>query len=141
MKPRSLALLSWLCLLGPMAQQATAAEGPAQQAMARIQALIGDASCRSDAQCRTIAVGQRACGGPEMYLAWSTRRTALADLERAVAAFEAASQPALPGRSASICVFLHDPGAVCRRMADPAQAADRCQLRPASNAGAGLPVR
>jgi hypothetical protein len=41
--------------------------------LARIQALVADASCDSDAQCRAIGIGSRPCGGPEGYSAWSSR--------------------------------------------------------------------
>ena len=40
-------------------------------ALAEIEALIGAAACRHDADCRVIGIGARACGGPEAYRAWS----------------------------------------------------------------------
>ena len=120
----------------------TAAPPPtAPQAVVRLQAVIGDASCQSDSECRSIAAGQRACGGPDIYLAWSTRRSSVAAIERAAAGFNAASRPALPGQAASICVFLHDPGAYCQREANAVNAPGRCQLRPAGGPpGAGAPA-
>ena len=48
-----------------------------------VLSLIGDAACASDAECRTIGVGARACGGPQSYRAWSTRRTDAAALAAA----------------------------------------------------------
>ena len=104
---------------------------PAQAAMARIEALIGDARCDDNAECRSVAIGQRACGGPESYLAWSSRRTDAATLERAVAEFAAASRPARPGDALSTCEVLRDPGAFCARDAARPGTAGRCRLRPA----------
>ncbi|MBC8055009.1 MAG: hypothetical protein H7Y61_00350, partial [Rhizobiales bacterium] len=53
-------------------------------AMARVRALIGAAGCESDAQCRSIGIGTKACGGPEFYLAWSIAGTDEAALLREV---------------------------------------------------------
>ena len=33
-----------------------------------------DRGCTSDAQCRTVAVGAKPCGGPETFLPYSTAR-------------------------------------------------------------------
>ena len=93
--------------------------------------LIGDARCDDNAECRSVALGQRACGGPESYLAWSSRRTDAATLERAVAEFAAASRPARPGDALSTCEVLRDPGAFCARDAARPGTAGRCRLRPA----------
>lgn len=148
MTPPALTPKTLFALLAMLAGTAcsTAAPPPtAQQAITRLQAAIGDARCQSDSECRSVAAGQRACGGPDMYLAWSTSRSSLAAIDRAVAEFNAASRPALPGQTASICVFLHDPGAYCQRASAAVDAAGRCQLRPGSGPPAGgspaLPVR
>ena len=42
---------------------------------AAIVALIGDPLCDSVAECRYIAYGQQACGGPSTYLVYSISRT------------------------------------------------------------------
>jgi hypothetical protein len=106
--------------------------GAAEEARS-VRALIGDAACNDDAQCRTVGVGAKACGGPEGYLAWSALRTdatALqaaaqrqADLERA-----AAKEKGM----ASNCSVVVDPGAYCA--AAPASGAGApsartCRLR------------
>lgn len=94
-----------------------------EQLAAQIQALVGDAACDGPAQCRTIAVGARACGGPDSYLAWSTLRTderRLRELVRQHAEQRRADNRA--ERSASICLMETDPGATCR--------ARRCTLNP-----------
>lgn len=112
-----------LCLLGC----ATAQQAPesTEQLAARIQALVGDAACDGPAQCRTIAVGARACGGPDSYLAWSTLRTdeeRLRELVKRHAERRQADNRA--GRMSSICVMATDPGASCQ--------ARRCTLNAPS---------
>ncbi|QPF76030.1 hypothetical protein G8A07_25970 [Roseateles sp. DAIF2] len=105
----------------------------ARQLMPRIKTLIGDAPCDSDAQCRTIAVGFKACGGPGSYMAWSTKNVdeaRLKDLVQRHAQAERAESERL-GRM-SDCRLVTDPGAVCR--------AGRCQLQQ-QGIGGGLSVR
>lgn len=41
----------------------------------RIDSLIGDAACTSQAQCRLIGVGAKACGGPKGYRVYSVGKT------------------------------------------------------------------
>ena len=110
---------------------------PQARSRAALQQVIGNAACDTDYQCRTVAIGNRACGGPEAYLAWSTRQTDPAALQDAAARYnttQAAAKP--PGGQVSTCEFLSDPGAVCvPAAAVPAAAAtdtaaNRCQLRP-----------
>lgn len=102
------------------ATEPAAAPAPAQLRQ-DLQTLIGEPRCDSDAQCRTVGVGQKACGGPTRYLAWSTQTTDRARLEAAAARLVAADKAAneKSGR-VSNCMAVVDPGAVCR--------ANRCQL-------------
>ncbi len=104
---------------------------PAQtsaQLYAEIKTLIGDAPCDDASQCRTIAVGFKACGGPGSYLAWSTKNVDEAKLkdlaQRQIAAEQAESQRA---GMISDCRLVTDPGAVCR--------AGRCVLGTGSGGG------
>lgn len=46
-----------------------------------LRQLIGSASCSDDSQCRALAIGAKACGGPESYVAWSTVGTDAARLQ------------------------------------------------------------
>jgi hypothetical protein len=83
-----------------------------QPSLQNIRALIGDAACDDDAQCRTIAVGTKACGGPEYYLAWSTKRT------DPIALINAANGTVVPhgarhSQLRSNCMVVTDPGAFC----------------------------
>ena len=40
-----------------------------------IHAEIGDASCTNNDQCKALAMGNKACGGPQHYLAYSIKNT------------------------------------------------------------------
>lgn len=74
-----------LCLCGSMMLSMTCAQTetkkelePAVCAEARekdsqIQNLIQDIACTSVSQCKAIAYGFKACGGPERYLIYSTQ--------------------------------------------------------------------
>ena len=104
-----------------------------QDLVTRMDGLIGTAACESDAQCRSIGIGARPCGGPASYRPWSTAQTDAAQLKTAadaLAAFDraAASRDGL----ASDCRMRPDPGAVCRQAQDGAK---RCVLGTA-NSGA-----
>lgn len=80
----------------------------------RTRALIGDAACDDDSQCRTIPVGTKACGGPEYYLAWSTKRTDAAALNAALQEDSAAQRLHIDRRGMrSDCRVVTDPGAYC----------------------------
>ena len=76
---------------------------------------IGDAACRADADCRTVPLGHRACGGPSSYRAYSllggqqARILALAQAQR-----EAMRQQVERSGLVSDCRALADPGAQCQ---------------------------
>jgi len=125
---RRLAWLAGLLLLGACQAQpsggAGAGSGPAAEAalLARIRAEVGEARCSSHAQCRTLAIGEKACGGPASWLAWSSTQ-GRADRLQAWSAELATLQRERQARSgmASNCQYIPDPGAVCQ--------AQRCVLR------------
>jgi len=93
---------------------APVADEDAASLLVRIRNTIGSASCTASAECKTVAVGARACGGPEGYLAYSTSVSPAAPLE-ALAARHAERRRAAVAASgmASTCNVLPDPGAVC----------------------------
>lgn len=96
---------------------AAAPDGPAAEAalLAQIEAEIGQAACTADMQCRTLAIGARACGGPERWMAWSVttgRGERLAALSDQLSALVQARNERIG--LMSICVVVPDPGAVCR---------------------------
>ena len=110
------------------AHAAAPATPAASEPLAAVRGLIGDAACTTDAQCRTIAVGAKACGGPEAYLAWSTERSDAQKLEAAAASYNASRlEMVARGGRMSNCALTVDPGAWCA----PAGAGRACQLRPA----------
>jgi hypothetical protein len=89
--------------------------------LARIRALAGTPSCSDDSQCRTLALGARACGGPESYLAWSSAHTPQAEIQALGERYQEERRAANAASGAmSTCRFMPDPGAVCR--------AGTCQL-------------
>jgi len=102
--------------------------------LARIEAARGDAACDSDAQCRTIGVGAKACGGPETWLAWSSKRDDGSRL-RALVAEHAAARRAEDRKAGmmSTCSVVQDPGAVCT--------AGRCVLGSPSTVPGGAQAR
>ena len=134
---RTLARLAGLALLlASSACRSDAPQVPSTQAdkgsaplLARIEAERGDAACDADDQCHTIGVGHKACGGPERYLAWSSKNGEGTRL-RALVAEHAAARRAEDARNGmmSTCSVVQDPGAAC--------SAGHCVLR-ATNGGPG----
>jgi hypothetical protein len=132
---RTLARLAGLALLlassacRSNAPQAPAASGGSAPLLARIDAERGTAACDTDAQCHTIGIGHKACGGPERYLAWSSKDSDGTRL-RALVAEHAAARGAEDTKKGmmSTCSVVPDPGAAC--------AAGHCELR-AAGAGPG----
>jgi len=43
-----------------------------KQTLSQLEENIGTAECQTTAQCKSVAIGQKACGGPRHYLAYST---------------------------------------------------------------------
>lgn len=106
-------------IVAPKAGEGLQAEATLQS---RIVAEIGTAACQSSAQCRTLALGAQACGGPQAWLAWSStasREDSLIALSEQLAALQ--RQRHAQSGVASTCQYKADPGAWC-----PAQ---QCVLR------------
>jgi hypothetical protein len=110
-----------------------------------VEALIGDAACDSDAQCGTVGVGAKACGGPQAYLAWSSKRTDGAALQHAAERQAGAARAAAQASGImSNCMVTKDPGAFCAAATGGdgsssagASPARRCRLRAVGPGGAG----
>ncbi len=138
LRPAALALVASLAAAcGHTAQPTPAMEA----AQAPIQSLVGDAACDADAQCRTIGIGQKPCGGPAHYVAWSTLRTDAQALQAAVARHAATQRRELmiEGR-VSTCEVAPDPGAYCDLREPAAGRHGTCRLLPSQGAG-GQPAR
>lgn len=117
--------LSACSAAGPAATPEPQGEGAAPL-LARIRTLAASASCTEASQCKSVAIGARACGGPEGYLAYSTTLTNPAQL-LALVLHHAEQQRAKVASAGllSTCAMLSDPGATCL--------AGTCQLRSATS--------
>lgn len=98
---------------------------------AEVRRLVGSASCTADEQCRTLAFGAKACGGPQAYIAWSTLVTDAAALESVAERYAALRREEL--RSSGVvsdCALVVDPGATCAPVgAGGATGPRNCRLR------------
>lgn len=106
----------------PTVPPATTALQAETELQNRIVAEIGGAACSSHAQCRTLAIGAKACGGPQAWLAWSTsvsREATLTALSEQLASLQ--KQRQTQSGMVSTCQFVADPGALCQ--------VQRCVLR------------
>jgi hypothetical protein len=123
------ALLCGACMAGaaPGTPPLAPGQAPAGTLLLAIRAEIGDAACDTDAQCRTVGVGSRPCGGPEAYLAWSSQPSRAPAPKTPAAGDRAERLQALVAQHRearrlehersgvlSDCRFSPDPGAVCR---------------------------
>lgn len=86
-----------------------------EQLWKKIQAANADTSCDTQSQCHTIGFGSKACGGPERYMAWSSKNSDGAAL-KALIDQHAAARRADDEREQmmSTCSMVSDPGASCR---------------------------
>lgn len=119
-----LTLAASACGSAPPATPAPAV-GKTEQLWQKIQAANADLSCNTQSDCHTIGAGAKACGGPERYLAWSSKSSDGAAL-KALVAQHAAARRADDEREhmMSTCSMISDPGASCR--------AGVCVVNPAS---------
>ena len=81
----------------------------------QIKAEIGDAACDNDQQCVSVAIGAKACGGPETYFAWSSKAGDRARLVVLVTRHREARLLEIE-RSGMVsnCSMVPNPGVVCR---------------------------
>ena len=120
--------LAVCALAGLAACQSAAAPSVAQppteaSLQQQLDAAIGLAGCTADTQCRTLAVGARACGGPAAWRPWSTQNGNQAQALQSLADQLATLQRQRMDQSGmvSTCRYVPDPGAVCQ--------AQRCVLK------------
>jgi hypothetical protein len=119
-------LCAWLvsaCQAQPVLQPGPAAEAALAQ---RIAAEIGTAACTRDADCRTLPMGSKPCGGPAGWVAWSATASRGAPLQAMATELAALQQQRQAAEGMmSTCSVVPDPGARCD--------AGRCVLnRPAA---------
>ncbi len=104
----------------PAAAPAVASSGAAGELVsvhAQLEATLSHATaCSADSECRTVATGAKACGGPTGYRAYSAAKAdpatvaALADREH-----ELGMAAARASGEVSPCFMLADPGAHCQK--------------------------
>ncbi|NVM77993.1 hypothetical protein FHW83_003817 [Duganella sp. SG902] len=98
----------------------------------KIQSANTDLSCDDSSQCHSIGVGSKACGGPENYIAWSSKNGDGAQLKALVEQHSAARRADDKRQGMmSTCSVVSDPGATCR--------AGICVINPRSVASPGQP--
>lgn len=97
----------------PAAPPAARSDAPSGL-LSQIRALTADATCSDNGQCRSLAVGAMACGGPQDYLPYSTLRTNEKEVRELAERYKAERQGQIVKRGEiSTCRFRPDPGAVC----------------------------
>ncbi|MTV37639.1 hypothetical protein [Duganella radicis] len=81
----------------------------------KVQAANSDLACDNGSQCHSLGVGAKACGGPERYIAWSSKNGDGTQL-KALVEQHAAARRADDKREGmmSTCSVVSDPGATCR---------------------------
>jgi len=140
-RTRRTLLLFAVLACGACAQAADDTMPPASVAagatLEQIDALIGDARCSADADCRVVGVGAKACGGPQSYRAWSAAQTDAQALQRLVDRYAAARAAEMRRQGVrSTCDMAPVPAVLCRPHA-AADGSGRCSLVPARQ----LPLR
>ncbi|QDQ25592.1 hypothetical protein FNU76_04060 [Chitinimonas arctica] len=113
-----------LMLALPLAHATPPQPDPGQAALIELRNTIGDGTCQKDAQCHTVALGAKACGGPAFYLPWSDREGLGERVKELAATYTRLSKAQAEATGEmSDCSVISDPGAVCRL--------NRCVLEPA----------
>jgi hypothetical protein len=84
---------------------------------AKLESTLQSASaCTADSECRSIAVGAKACGGPTGYRAYSSKKADPATVEALAGQdHDLAMQAARDSHQVSPCFMLADPGAHCQQ--------------------------
>lgn len=87
-----------------------------QQELDAIKALIGTAHCDTQNQCDAIAIGHKACGGPQAYLTYSTREIDVKQLVELATKHRALNQRynQLTGMM-SDCMLVSKPVVTCQQ--------------------------
>ena len=82
---------------------------------AKIDRLIGTASCEQEVECQSIAFGVKPCGGPWKYKVYSTRGSDVSTLKREIDAYKTENE-ALNKKYGlgSDCRFVSPPAVACR---------------------------
>jgi len=82
--------------------------------LARLRAVSAASACTTHAQCRSIGIGVKACGGPEAYLPFSTDKEQEARALAGRYTQQRVTALAKQSDQFSNCMATPDPGAQCR---------------------------
>jgi hypothetical protein len=109
-------LAGWLLLAVSSASgQQPGDEAQLKALRAEIVEMIGQAPCANLVHCRALALGVRACGGPDEYLAYNGVLTDRAALENKALEYALIQEDLLRAKSpAGPCVVLPEPRLSCR---------------------------
>jgi len=122
-----LAIAGCAAAVDAAAPSAAKAEPKSAALHARVVQLIGEAECDAQAQCRTVGLGAKPCGGAESWLPWSSKVTDARALQEAVQALALARvEENKASDLASDCMRRPDPTVVCRPRASDGR--KTCQL-------------
>ncbi|CDG85339.1 hypothetical protein [Janthinobacterium agaricidamnosum] len=108
-------LLLGACGSAPAEPATPVPEVSSAQLLQKIQDQAANTDCDGPQQCHTVALGAKACGGPDMYLAWSSKNNDGKTLRELAARYAEASRLAnQTGGMLSTCAIVSDPGATCQ---------------------------
>ena len=114
--PTAVRWLALAALAGLGLQACQAQTGAVDEAalLARIRGAVGEAKCSDNSQCRTLAIGEKPCGGPEQWLPYSSATAPVEPLKAWSAELSAAAKRrnASSGMAGN-CSYTPDPGAAC----------------------------
>ena len=100
-------------------------------AYAELARAVGRAACSDDAQCRTLALGSKPCGGPEGYMAWSVAATDARQIEALALRYQQARQARNQRLGlVSDCAMVPEPAVRCVPAAGSAAAGGQCRTLP-----------
>ena len=101
----------------PPPSVASASAGELAGVHAQLEDTLARASaCSADTECRSVATGGKACGGPTAYRAYSASKADPAKVEAlARREHELAMSAARASGEVSACFMLADPGAHCEQ--------------------------
>jgi hypothetical protein len=112
----------------PSAPRASVAPDPSTEVHAELLRAIGNAACSDDSQCRTLALGAKACGGPEGYLAWSVLSTDARQLEALALRYREARQARNQRLGlVSDCAVVLEPPVRCAPVEGAARPRNQCR--------------
>ena len=81
-----------------------------------IEEMAADLSCDQSAQCRSLPIGQKACGGPREYMMYSAKTTIEGDIIAAAERLQKLEDQAnRENNMMSNCMMVLPPEPICRQ--------------------------